>query len=301
MTVPNSSPDTPSPWTPAADDEALPDPSPSPSALRARLLPELRVGAPIFGACLVLGVLMGAMWYWLAPEVPLVVHGQSVLYVDPEGEQRAGADGTFVLLGLGFGLVTALAAFLYTQRRGGGIVVAGGLTAGGLVGSLIAMFLGIALGPTSDIIAHAKQVGDGHNFSEALQLGAKGALLAWPMAALVALLALTAAFGKREQDPPPYWAGPVVPSAGGPVDELAPPVAGADAGAGAGAGSGAAAAPSDQAESAAAAGPDAPAAPANQAAPVKPVVPANPVVPPPSSGGSSASADQGADSARQTQ
>ncbi|MEY9946918.1 ABC transporter permease [Kitasatospora sp. GAS1066B] len=294
VTVPNSSPDSPSsdspsPWAPPADGEALPDPHPSPAARWARLSPELRVGAPIFGACLVLGVLMAAMWYWLAPEVPLVVHGQSVLYVDPEGEQRAGADGTFVLLGLGFGLVTALAAFLYTRRRGGGIVVAAGLTAGGLVGSLIAMWLGIALGPTSDIVAHAKQVGDGHTFSEALDLGAKGALLAWPMAALVVLLALTAAFGKREQDPPPYWAGPTVPSAGGPVDELAPPAPAADV----------PSAPSDPAT-----------APGSDAA-------GAPVVPPPSSRGGSASpaksspagsspagsgsADQGADSARQTQ
>ncbi|MBB4922813.1 hypothetical protein [Kitasatospora kifunensis] len=188
-----------------------------------RLLRELRVGAPILLACLLLGLLLGALWYWLAPEVPLVVHGQSVLYVDPEGEQRAGADGTFVLLGLAFGLITAVGAFLLTRGRGGGIVVAVMLALGGLAGSLIAWPLGIALGPTKDLIGHAKQVGDGHTFNEALQLSAHGALFAWPMAALVALLALTAAFGKREQDPPPYWAGPVLPSAGGPVDELKPP------------------------------------------------------------------------------
>ncbi|WP_327069621.1 hypothetical protein [Kitasatospora sp. NBC_01302] len=195
------------------------------SAHGNRLMDELRVGAPILGACLLLGVLLGALWYWLAPEVPLVVHGQSVLYVDPEGEQRAGADGTFVLLGLAFGLVTAGAAFLRTRQRGGGVVVALALGLGGLAGSLIAWRLGMALGPTTNLIAHAKQVGDGHTFNEALQLSAYGALLAWPFAALLALLALTATFGKREQDPPPYWAGPVLPSAGGPVDELPVPTA----------------------------------------------------------------------------
>ncbi|MGF1426246.1 hypothetical protein [Kitasatospora sp. LaBMicrA B282] len=222
MTVPNSSPDTPgaadephgAPDTPAPSDWPLPIPEAPPTPWR-RLSPELLVGAPILGACLVLGVLMGAMWFWLAPEVPLVVHGQSVLYVDPEGEQAAGADSVFVLLGLGFGLVAAAGAFWRTRQRGGGIVVAGVLTAGGLAASWIAWQLGVLFGPTGNIVAHAKQVGDGHTFNEALALGAKGALLAWPMASLVLLLALTATFGKREQDPPPYWAGPAQPSADG--------------------------------------------------------------------------------------
>lgn len=228
--------------------------APQPSTRWTRLLGELRVGAPILGACLVLGVLLGALWYWLAPEVPLVVHGQSVLYVDPEGEQRAGADGTFVLLGLAFGLITSVGSFLYTRQRGGGIVVAVMLGVGGLAGSLIAWPLGIELGPTKDLIGHAKQVGDGHTFNEALQLSAHGALLAWPFAALLALLALTAAFGKREQDPPPYWAGPVLPSAGGPVDELKPP-AGAE---GEGSSAGEAAASGDAGASGS---PDAPSGP----------------------------------------
>ncbi|GAA1224582.1 hypothetical protein GCM10009665_13510 [Kitasatospora nipponensis] len=196
MTVPNTPPDA-----------GLLPPAPQQPSRLQRGLRELWTAAPIGLVCLLLGVVMGLLWLWWAPEVPLVVHGQSVLYVDPEGEQRAAADGTFLLLGVGFGLLTAGGAFVATRQRGGGIAVAVLLAVGGLFGSLIAWKLGAALGPTTNLVGHAKQVGDGHTFYEALDLGAKGALLAWPMTAMVVLLGLSAALGKREEDPPPYWAG----------------------------------------------------------------------------------------------
>ncbi|MFD0573039.1 hypothetical protein ACFQ0T_32170 [Kitasatospora gansuensis] len=110
--------------------------------------------------------------------------------------------------GAGRGALSALVAFLLTRRRGGGIAVAGGLTVGGLAGSLLAWQLGTRLGPGTDVIANAKKAYQGVEFSAALELGAHGALLVWPMTAMVVLLALSAAFGKREQDPPPYWAAP---------------------------------------------------------------------------------------------
>ncbi|MFC9326911.1 hypothetical protein [Kitasatospora sp. NPDC057015] len=203
----------------------------SAKAPRRPLLPELRIGALTVAVCLLLGFAMAGLWVWLAPQVPLLVKGNRILYADPEGEQRAGADAVFALIGLGAGVLTALGAFLLTRRRGGGIAVAIGLTVGGLLGSLLAWRLGIRLGPTTDVIAHARQVGDGHQFTDALRLGAKGALLVWPMTAMVLLLALSAAFGKREQDPPPYWEGASWPAQapaygppayGGPADGVPP-------------------------------------------------------------------------------
>ncbi|MER8182532.1 DUF2567 domain-containing protein [Kitasatospora sp. NPDC094015] len=207
MTVPN---------TPAgadagpARDPYAPPPAGGPTEPAGRsaaaLLSEGRVGALTFLACAVLGVLMGLLWFWLAPRVMFQVSGNQILYMDPEGEQRAGADAVFALLGLGAGLLTAVGAFLLTRGRGGGIAVAVGLALGGLAGSVAAWQLGAALGPTSDLPAHARQVGDGGTFSAPLELGAHGALLVWPMTAMVLLLALSAAFGKREPDPLPYWA-----------------------------------------------------------------------------------------------
>ncbi|TVZ99325.1 hypothetical protein FB157_101340 [Streptomyces sp. BK340] len=154
------------------------------------------------------GLLFGLLWWWLAPHVPLVgdeLDKSWVVYLkDTEGEQAAGVDGTFTLLGLAFGLVSAVVVFLLRRRGGVPLVVALGV--GGLLGSLLAWRFGVWLGPTSDVIAHARQVGKGVTFSAPLKLGAKGALLAWPLAAALVHLGLTALFGPR--DPEPYPQGP---------------------------------------------------------------------------------------------
>ncbi|MET7285030.1 AAA family ATPase [Streptomyces sp. NPDC005573] len=165
---------------------------------------EVREAVVVTLGLTVLGLLLGVLWWWLAPHVPLVgdeVDRSWVVYLkDSEGEQSAGVDGTFTLLGLGFGLLTAVPVFLWRRRGGVPLVVALGV--GGLLGSLLAWRLGVWLGPTSDVIAHARAVGKGVTFAAPLKLGAKGALLAWPLAALVVHLGLTALFGPRDPEPP---------------------------------------------------------------------------------------------------
>ncbi|MEU8512189.1 hypothetical protein AB0C76_11445 [Kitasatospora sp. NPDC048722] len=227
MTVPNTPPDPTRDDVPAVPDtnpfappqtqdaaglpplpEGIGDGSEAEGSPVERLMSELRIGAATVVVCAVLGLAMAGLWAWLAPKVPLVVDGDRILYADPEGEQRAGADAVFVLVGLGMGILTALGAFLVTRRRGGGISVAVGLAVGGLLGSLGAWRLGRSFGPSHDLIGEARRVGNGGRFYADIDLGAHGALLAWPMAAMVLLLLLSAAFGKREEDPPPYWAGP---------------------------------------------------------------------------------------------
>ncbi|MFE5187768.1 hypothetical protein [Streptomyces sp. NPDC056628] len=164
---------------------------------------ELREGAVITVVVALLGALLGVLWWRLAPSVPLVGdvvdNGWVVYFKDSEGEQAIGVDGTFTLLALAFGLVSAVAAFLW--RRRGGVPLVVGLALGGFLGSLLAWRIGVWLGPTDNVIAHAKAVGKGVTFSAPLQLGAKGAWLAWPLAALVVHLGLTALFGPREPDP----------------------------------------------------------------------------------------------------
>ncbi|MFI9252268.1 AAA family ATPase [Streptomyces sp. NPDC053069] len=163
---------------------------------------EVRDAAVITAAVALGGVLLGLLWWWLAPHVPLVgdrAGGGWVVYLkDSEGEQAVGVDGTFTLLGLGFGLVSAVAVFLL--RRRGGVPIAVALGLGALLGSLLAWRLGAWLGPESDVLAHAKAVGKGVTFSAPLKLGAKGALLAWPLAALLVHLGLTALFGPRDPE-----------------------------------------------------------------------------------------------------
>ncbi|MER7584699.1 hypothetical protein [Kitasatospora sp. NPDC097691] len=236
MTVPNTPPDpahadvqaAPEDAVPGAAPDAVSDPYAPPqwpapvasdtqgTSLVQRLLPEVRIGAGVVVTCLVAGLVMAALWAWLAPKVPLVVDGDRILYLDPEGEQRAGADAVFAIIGLGAGILTALGAFLVTRRRGGGIAVALGLAVGGLLGSVGAWRIGQWLGPGKDLIGEARRVGNGGHFDANIDLGALGALLVWPMAAMVVLLALSAAVGKREEDPPPYWA-PAAQAPGGSV------------------------------------------------------------------------------------
>lgn len=164
---------------------------------------ELREGAVVTVVVALLGALLGVLWWRLAPSVPLVGDvvddGWIVYFKDSEGEQAIGVDGTFTLLALAFGLVSAVAVFLW--RRRGGVPLVVGLALGGFLGSLLAWRIGVWLGPTEDVVAHAKAVGKGVTFSAPLKLGAKGAWLAWPLAALVVHLGLTALFGPREPDP----------------------------------------------------------------------------------------------------
>ncbi|WP_079078178.1 DUF2567 domain-containing protein [Streptomyces sp. CdTB01] len=170
---------------------------------------EVREAAVVTVAVALGGVLLGLLWWWLAPHVPLVgdiVDKSWVVYLaDSEGEQAIGVDGTFTLLALAFGVVSALAVFLWRRRGGVPLVVALGV--GGLLASLLAWRIGVWLGPQQDVIAHARQVGKGVTFSAPLKLGAKGALLTWSLAALIVHVGLTALFGPR--DPEPYQQDPL--------------------------------------------------------------------------------------------
>ncbi|RXS66742.1 ABC transporter permease [Streptomyces sioyaensis] len=166
---------------------------------------ELREGALIVLVVAVSGVLLGVLWNWLAPHIPLIADTRNVYLKNTEGEEAIGADGTFVLLSLGFGVLSAAVVFLLRRRGGIPLVVA--LVVGGLLGAVLGWVTGMWLGPTPDVAAHAKQVGPGVTFSGPLRLQAKGALLAWPIASMLTQLALTGLFGPRDPEPDPDWSG----------------------------------------------------------------------------------------------
>ncbi|WP_407553612.1 ABC transporter permease [Streptomyces sp. Pv4-95] len=170
---------------------------------------ELREAALIALVVAVSGVLLGVLWAWLAPKVPLIADTRNVYLKNTEGEEAIGADGTFVLLSLAFGLVSAAVVFLVRRRGGIPLVVA--LVVGGLLGALAGWVMGMWLGPGPDVAAHAKQVGPGVTFYGPLRLQAKGALLAWPIAAMLGQLLLTGLFGPRDPEPgeppEPDWSG----------------------------------------------------------------------------------------------
>ncbi|MFF6905193.1 ABC transporter permease [Streptomyces sp. NPDC012389] len=191
---------------------------------------ELRQTGVVVVLVALAGIALGLLWLWLAPRVPLVSDGSAVFLENSEGEEAIGADGTFVLLAAGFGVLSAAAVF-WRLRRGGVFVVVG-LALGGVLGSLLAWRVGVWLGPSSDVVARAREAGKGVVFDAPLELHAVAvAVLVWPFVALALHLLLTAAFGPR--DPEPEWAGAgwssyyggpgaEGPTAGGPAG---PPVA----------------------------------------------------------------------------
>ncbi|MGW0858246.1 hypothetical protein, partial [Streptomyces sp. NPDC002690] len=187
---------------PPAGSHLAPGQSPPPPA-RAGARTEVVRAAAVTVVLAVAGVALGLLWLWLSPRIPLISDETAVYLKDSEGEEAIGADGTFALLGAGFGIVSAVVVYLL--RRSGGIPTVVALALGGLLGGLLAWWLGAALGPTSDVVAHAKAAGQGVAFDAPLELNAKGALLAWPVAAMVVHLILTAVFTPPDPDPDAQW------------------------------------------------------------------------------------------------
>ncbi|THA52088.1 DUF2567 domain-containing protein [Streptomyces sp. A1136] len=186
--------------------EAVTPPPPSPLPFdqdappREKTTPgDVRDGAAVALVVAVAGVLLGVLWAWLAPKVQYVSNGEAVFLRNSENEARIGADGTFLLLAAAFGLLSAVAVFLW--RRRGGVPLVIGLGVGSVFAALVGWRLGLWLGPSSDLPAAAAKAGKGVPFDAPLQLLAHGALLAWPLVALAAHLALTAVF----TTPPPAW------------------------------------------------------------------------------------------------
>ncbi|MFJ9579575.1 DUF2567 domain-containing protein [Streptomyces sp. NPDC101191] len=196
MTAPLTPPHQPPPhdaWS--APYPAQPEPDGVPSTAT-----ELRQAAVVASVSAVAGALLGLLWLWLAPRVQLVSDGKAVFLKDGEGESAIGMDGTFVLLALGFGALAAALVFLI--HRHGGIALVLGLALGGVLGSLLAWGTGVWLGPERDVVAHAKRVGPEVFFEAPLELNmAAAAMLAWPIAAMIVHLALTALFGPRDPEP----------------------------------------------------------------------------------------------------
>ncbi|MEU9231769.1 hypothetical protein [Streptomyces subrutilus] len=197
--------------------EAVTPPSPydppslppdKPEAAAVAVTPEdVRDGAAVALAVGVAGVLLGLLWAWLAPRVQYVSNGEAVFLRNTESEARIGSDGTFFLLSAGLGVLSAVGTFLW--RRAGGVPLVIGLAVGSLFAAVVGWRFGLWLGPSTNLAEAAAEAGKGVPFDAPLELLAHGALLVWPMAAVLVHLALTALWSPRDPDPgpPPGWTG----------------------------------------------------------------------------------------------
>lgn len=193
---------TPPPPSPT-DPPVLPPGKPGDASDGALTPADIRDGAAVALAVGLAGVLLGVLWVWLAPRVQYISNGEALFVRDTESEGRIGADGMFLLLSAGLGALSAVGTFLW--RRRGGVPLVIGLAVGSGFAALAGWRVGLWLGPSSDLVAAAIKAGKGVPFDAPLQLLAHGALLVWPMAAVLLHLLLTA-----------VW-GPLDPEAGGPA------------------------------------------------------------------------------------
>jgi hypothetical protein len=93
----------------------------------------------------VLGLGLGLLWRALAPTLPLRMAEPGLVYTSAEPEQLAAAEGWFVLLGLGFGVLVAVLAWVLLPSRRGPIQLAGVLV-GTLIAGWVAWWLGHRIG-----------------------------------------------------------------------------------------------------------------------------------------------------------
>ena len=156
------------------------------------------------------GVLLGLLWLWLAPRVPLVSDGKAVFLKDTEGEQAIGADGTFMLLALGVRRAVSAVVVFLLRRRGGVPLVVGARASGGLLGVAAGLAArGLARARRTDVVAaRARRSGKGVDVRRAAGAAREGG------AAGVAAggagwctSALTALFGPRDPEPAVSGAG----------------------------------------------------------------------------------------------
>ncbi|MFI6264233.1 DUF2567 domain-containing protein [Micromonospora sp. NPDC051006] len=130
----------------------------------------LAVGAGL--ALAVLGAPLGLLWAAVAPDTPVIKTAEGAVYAQPQPEQPIAADGWFSLLGLGFGVLAALALWFLLRRRRGpvGLVAA---VLGAFAAGLVAWQLGrrIGLSRFDQLLASAPE---GQGFGKPSDLRAGG-------------------------------------------------------------------------------------------------------------------------------
>jgi len=144
-----------------------------------------------------------------------------LIYADPEGEQRAGAESWFILLMIGTGIVVALIAWFVLRRFRGSVMLAA-LAIGGTVGGWLTWRIGHTIG-MAGVIAQERHATDGEiiNLPPALRIKSPGNIAFWhgipyiggvllymALAAVItyavaALITVSPALNRRKEAPTP--------------------------------------------------------------------------------------------------
>jgi hypothetical protein len=163
-----------------------------------------------------LGVPVAAVWYAVAPRVLYHVSRGAGVPVDFGTQGFIADDGWFFLVTAAAGVLTGVAAWAIGRRHAVGVAI--GLGVGGIAASIVAWKLGTAFGSGAFDAALGAKGGGPTTVRGPLTLGAKGCLVAWPIAALIGLvvgLAYESAGARAGGRPEPLSSSPYgAPAAG---------------------------------------------------------------------------------------
>ena len=150
---------------------------------------DVRAGLLTVAVTVLVGAPVGLLWAALAPRVLIDVDGDDVQVVDAYADGFIAVDAWFFGAVVVAGLVGGVLAWWLSADRGPGVVL--GLAVGGLAAAWIAGRVGGEVDRTTveQLVASGVQ----GRRELAVQLRSTSALLGWPIASLLAFLALSVA------------------------------------------------------------------------------------------------------------
>jgi len=144
----------------------------------------VQLGARVAAALAAVGVLVGLVWWRVAPVAQVRIESGGGYFVDPDPESYIASDAWFAGLSLVAGVVAGLLLWRFVRRAPVAGVI--GLAAGGLLGSVLGAWLGERLGHVDPASVTGLPVGTVVHVS--LDVQANAVLLVLPIAAMLGWL-----------------------------------------------------------------------------------------------------------------
>lgn len=155
--------------------------------------------AQVLAASSVAGVALGVAWWLVAPVARFEERAGTVVQLGQGSETAVAADGWFAVCAAVVGVIAGLLAALLVRRDR--LVALLSLTAGGVLGSVLAWQLGELLGQ-APVEARPGALEDGARVVGPLRLSALGVLLTWPMTAVMVFFGAVAGLDAADHGDP---------------------------------------------------------------------------------------------------